>query len=145
MPIPTLPLFLIVIVGFPAFLPIVKNWFINFSKEAMNSDDAAKAIIIGKAKIEAGTLYLWEDQDIVSMAAIARPTRNGITVNYVYSPPEYRGKGYASSCVASMSERMLKHYDFCSLFTDMKNPTSNKIYQKMGYYPIKEFREIHFL
>ncbi|MFT5763142.1 MAG: putative GNAT family acetyltransferase, partial [Saprospiraceae bacterium] len=126
-------------------LPLMGQWFIDFSKEAMNQVDDAATKIIAKEKIESETLYLWEDKAPVSMAAVARPTKNGITVNYVYTPPGHRGKGYASNCVSVMSKLMLKRYKFCCLFTDMANPTSNRIYQQIGYYPIAEFRVLGFL
>lgn len=125
-------------------LPIVEQWIIDFALAAMNSSNPEKSKAIASAKIETGQIYLWEDQIPVSMAAVARPTRNGITVNYVYTPPEHRGKGYASNCVYAMSEKMLEAYKFCCLFTDETNPTSNKIYQAMGYYPVAEFYEIKF-
>ena len=42
-----------------------------------------------------------------------------------------------------MSAQMLaRGYQFCMLFTDLANPTSNKIYQEIGYYKIEEFVEI---
>ncbi len=126
-------------------LPILEEWCFNFMKEAMGHADKTAAKTLTKSKIEMGTLYVWENEALVSMAGVARPTQNGITVNYVYTPSEYRGKGYASNCVAAMSKLMLEQYKFCCLFTDMSNPTSNRIYQDMGYYPIAEFREIRFL
>ena len=127
-------------------LPILSEWFFNFSKEAMNNTpDKFEIAEMAKAKINTGMLYLWEDQKVVSMAAAARPTRNGITVNYVYTPPKHRGHGYASNCVAGMSKLLLEKHKYCCLFTDATFPTSNKIYSDMGYYLIEEFREIFFL
>ncbi len=61
-------------------------------------------------------------------------------VNLVYTPPELRGKGYATNCVAALSQKLLDDgYKFCSLFTDLSNPTSNDIYSKIGYNPIADF------
>ncbi|BCB04352.1 GNAT family N-acetyltransferase [Bacillus sp. KH172YL63] len=80
---------------------------------------------------------LWEvDGRPVSMARGARKTENGITVNFVYTPPEYRKKGYASSVVADLSRLLLKEHSFCTLYTDLENPTSNKIYMEIGYKPV---------
>jgi predicted GNAT family acetyltransferase len=63
----------------------------------------------------------------------------------VYTPPEWRGKGYASACVAALSQLCLDSgYQFCMLYTDLANPTSNSIYQKIGYQPIGESREYRF-
>jgi predicted GNAT family acetyltransferase len=79
------------------------------------------------------------------MAFRSRPTLTGISIGSVYTPPEWRGKGYASACVAALSQLCLDSgYRFCMLFTDLSNPTSNKIYQQIGYRPIGESREFRF-
>jgi len=33
---------------------------------------------------------------------------------------------------------------FCALFTDLANPTSNRIYHKIGYRPVCDFDEYVF-
>lgn len=79
------------------------------------------------------------DGKLVSVAAKTRPTKNNITVNFVYTPKEERKKGYASNCVAALSQRMLDEaYKTTTLYTDLANPTSNKIYQEIGYEQIAE-------
>lgn len=81
-----------------------------------------------------GIIFLWEDGQPVSMAAKMRPTDKGMTVGYVYTPPELRRKGYATSCVAELSRNILQSgKEFCMLYTDLANPTSNSIYKKIGY------------
>jgi hypothetical protein len=58
----------------------------------------------------------------------------------VYTPPELRRRGYASHCVAELSRALLAEgYDFCALFTDLANPTSNHIYQEIGYRPVCDY------
>jgi uncharacterized protein len=82
-------------------------------------------------------LYFWEAEGKpVSMARGGRWTDNGITVNFVYTPEPYRKKGYASAVVAGLSSKLLQKYKFCTLYTDLENPTSNKIYMEIGYVPI---------
>ena len=87
------------------------------------------------------TLYLWElHREIVSMAAAGRRTRSGIAINLVYTPKGLRRHGYATSCVAELSQRLLDlGYQFCTLFADLANPISNSIYQKIGYQPIGDY------
>lgn len=79
--------------------------------------------------------YLWvKDNAPVSMAQAIRPTKNGISVAGVFTPHDQRGNGYASAVVAHLSQKMLDNgKKFCMLYTDLNNPTSNKIYQKIGY------------
>ncbi len=93
---------------------------------------------IYRYRISAKKLYVLEDDGIpVSMAGYTREMQTAIGVAFVYTPPYYRGKGYASSCVAQISQMALdKGYTKCVLYTDLLNPTSNSIYQKIGYVPI---------
>ena len=96
--------------------------------------------------IEAGLLGVWDDDGAVSMASSNRPTPNGTSINLVYTPPERRGRGYASACVAALSGRQLDAGKrFCTLFTDRANPTSNAIYRRIGFRPIADFAEVRFL
>ena len=80
-------------------------------------------------------LYVLEDEGVpVSMAGFTREMQTAIGVAFVYTPPYYCGKGYATSCVAQISQIALdKGYTKCVLYTDLLNPTSNSIYQKIGY------------
>ena len=59
--------------------------------------------------------------------------------------PEHRGRGYASGCVAALSQAMLdRGKRFCALYTDLSNPISNKIYQNVGYRPIVDCSMVSF-
>jgi uncharacterized protein len=80
-------------------------------------------------------LYVLEvDGMPVSMAGFTREMQTAIGIAFVYTPPYYRQKGYASSCVAQISQIALdKGFTKCVLYTDLLNPTSNSIYRKIGY------------
>lgn len=68
------------------------------------------------------------------MAGVVAHTPHGARIGYVYTPPEWRGRGYASACVAGLSQRVLDSgRRFCFLYTDLSNPTSNALYQRIGY------------
>jgi predicted GNAT family acetyltransferase len=86
-------------------------------------------------RILSKNVYILEDNGIpVSMAEFTREMQTAVGVALVYTPPYYRGRGYASSCVAQISQIALdKGYTRCVLYTDLLNPTSNSIYQKIGY------------
>jgi hypothetical protein len=83
-------------------------------------------------------LYVLEvDGNPVSMAGFTRTMQNCIGIAFVYTPPYFRGRGYATSCVAQVSQLALEMgYKKCVLYTDLLNPTSNSIYMKIGYTPI---------
>lgn len=86
-------------------------------------------------RLSSKKLFVLEiDGKPVSMAGFTREMQTAIGVAYVYTPPYYRGKGYASSCVAQISQIALdKGFTKCVLYTDLLNSTSNSIYQKIGY------------
>ena len=91
-------------------------------------------------------LYILEHEGTpVSMAQMNREMQTVCGVGQVYTPPYFRGKGYASSCVAAVSTLILERgFTKCVLYTDLANPTSNSIYQKIGYKPICDSLEIKF-
>ena len=75
------------------------------------------------------------------MAAVPRRTPWSSAVSLVYTPPALRGNGFASATVAALSQRELDAgMRWCSLFTDLANPTSNHIYAEVGYRPAADFR-----
>ena len=88
-----------------------------------------------------GGIVFWEDGGaVVSMAGFGGRTPNGIRIGPVYTPPELRGRGYASALTAAVTQRLLdRGRRFCFLFTDLANPTSNSIYQRIGYEPVSDF------
>jgi predicted GNAT family acetyltransferase len=84
--------------------------------------------------VDGGSVYLWEDSRPVSMAAHMRDTSDSAFIGMVYTPPHLRGKGYATACVAALSQRLLEDgYPSCALYADCANPHSNKIYRALGY------------
>jgi uncharacterized protein len=127
-------------------VPLIADWMEKFQVEALGRLEAPDTLKAAKSRIATGDIYVWEiDNTVVTMASRARPTTHGCTVNMVYTPPELRGKGYASACVALLSQHLLDSgYDFCTLFTDLANPTSNSIYQKIGYVGVADFAEYRF-
>jgi len=96
--------------------------------------------------IEEGVIYLWEyPESPVCMVVKGRPTEHGMSVTLVYTPPELRRNGYATACVAGVCREILKSgYAFCTLYTDLSNPTSNSIYMKIGFKPVCDSVEYGF-
>lgn len=89
-------------------------------------------------RISTKKIYVLEVEGVpVSMAGYTREMQTAIGVAFVYTPPYNRGKGYASSIVAQISQMALDNgFSRCVLYTDLSNPTSNSIYQKIGYKPV---------
>ncbi|MCC5892528.1 GNAT family N-acetyltransferase [Exiguobacterium sp.] len=124
----------------PAERPLLEQWYNAFAHEnGLDRSDKDKVSRVVQAMVDNGDAYVWEvDGKTVSCAKKSRPTENGVTVSFVYTVPERRGNGYGRSIVAELSRELLKTKRFCTLYTDLTNPTSNKIYQEVGYEPIME-------
>ena len=132
----------------PQEADLVARWLFEFSEESLpiveRKSLAERRVHAAKA-IENRMVYLWVvDKKPVSVAHISRPTQNGISLGAVYTPKPLRKKGYASAVVAHLSQTMLDTgKKFCVLYTDIANPTSNKIYQDIGYREVSDSK--HFL
>ncbi|MRB21390.1 GNAT family N-acetyltransferase [Bacillus thuringiensis] len=116
-------------------LPVIEKWIYQFCEDVNLPTTKEEAEQTAHTLITNHRLFGLEiDGKLVSVAAKTRPTKNNITINFVYTPKEERKKGYASNCVAALSQRMLDEgYKTTTLYTDLANPTSNKIYQEIGY------------
>ena len=127
--------------------PLLLHWWRAFAEEALgestDDDSVAHAVDRRLEAAEAG-VSLWENNRPVSVASFGNPTPNGIRIGPVYTPPEHRRRGYASALVAELSERLLVKRRFCFLFTDLANPTANRIYERIGYRRVCEAAEIVF-
>jgi predicted GNAT family acetyltransferase len=127
---------------------LLVEWYAAFQEEAMGgrtfrpAEDAVEDYL---SRGEDGGLYLWENGEPVSLAGCGSPTPNGIRVGPVYTPPARRGRGYASALTAQLTSLLLSSgRRFCFLFTDLANPTSNRIYQRIGYEPVSDVDEYRF-
>ena len=124
---------------------LVTTWANSFQEEAISSGSRNEPVSDIISRIKKQEIYLWEDNNPVSMAAKSAPTDNGIRINLVYTPPQLRRRGYATTCVASICKSLLDSgYKFCTLYTDLANPTSNSIYKKIGFEEVCDSVEYTF-
>jgi predicted GNAT family acetyltransferase len=122
---------------------LVIQWITDYSAEI--DDPCSDPAQLCQTLLSAGQLFLWHNHHPVSMAGWAGPTPNGIRINSVYTPREFRGRGYASACVAALSQRLLDSgRKFCFLNTDLANPISNRIYERIGYCRVGEAENYSF-
>jgi predicted GNAT family acetyltransferase len=133
----------------PADRALLIAWLEAFLAEALPTsaavEDQAKEVARRERDPDAGFL-LWEHEDSpVAMAGWGGRTPNGIRIGPVYTPPAHRRRGYASVLTAVLSERLLAGgRRSCFLFTDLANPTSNAIYQRIGYRPLGDVDRYRF-
>jgi predicted GNAT family acetyltransferase len=129
---------------------LVLRWWIEFVDDVHRGSgparDRAEESVDHKIASPDGGFLLWEDEgQVVSFAGWGGPTPNGIRVGPVYTPPELRGHGYATTLTAELSRRQLAGgRRFCFLYTDLANPTSNAIYERIGYRRVCESAEFSF-
>ena len=131
--------------GRPSDQKLLEIWMRRFVTEALpdepyEADRMRKAIARRLSGEGPNAYWLWEhDGDVVSWCGHGNPTGRGIRIGPVYTPPEHRGRGYASALVAAQSRWLLDNgYEFCFLYTDLANPTSNAIYERIGYRQVAE-------
>lgn len=128
---------------------VVARWLVAFGREAV-PDDPPIAEPLGVAERWINQVgrrgYLWEVGGVpVSLVGAGGETPRGIRIGPVYTPPEHRGRGYASALTAAASQDQLdRGRRFVFLFTDLANPTSNKIYRAIGYEPVIDMDLLRF-
>ena len=124
-------------------------WLVGFSIDIGDTpdEDGLRQSMSRRLTGEDSGLFIWEvDGQPVSMVGYSGPTPHGIRINAVYTPPEHRRHGYASACTAAVSQWLLDGgRQFCFLFTDLANPTSNHIYQEIGYVPVVDVDQYDFM
>jgi uncharacterized protein len=127
---------------------LLVEWVAAFGREALGEGDASRVAesvddwLAGRGRV----LWLWDDEGPTSLTGVGGRTPHGIRIGPVYTAPELRGRGYASALVAAVSQAQLDAgLRFCFLYTDLANPTSNKIYQAIGYRPITDALRIDFM
>lgn len=128
---------------------LVVNWMIEFQMETLTSElDYEATLKKANRYIEEGRVYLYENDNhqVVSMAVAARKLLHGMAITYVYTPEEYRGKGYAAANMYYLSRELLDQgYEFCTLFVDRKNILTNRAYEKLGYVILEDIYEYRVL
>lgn len=124
-------------------LPLVQDWLDSFLRDAMAHRLDAR--LDGAKRVQRRELALWVDGAPCAMAGYSGRSPNGVRIGYVYTPRELRGRGYASALVARLSSVSLAEgARFCFLYTDLDNPVSNSIYQRIGYMPVEDALDVHF-
>jgi predicted GNAT family acetyltransferase len=129
----------------PEWHGLFADWALAFARDVGEPQDTRADLTPRLQRIiDRGGLWAWVDGEPVSCASATLPAYGAARIATVYTPPELRGRGYAGSCVAAVTQRVLDAGHVPVLFTDLANPTSNKIYQRMGYRAVADVAEYHF-
>lgn len=124
---------------------LIAQWQVEFAAESLPEEEHELGPMTEMVERRLtsggpGGYWLWiDDAQVVSLSGHGGPTGSGIRIGPVYTPPQFRGHGYATSVVAHQSLALLDAgYRFCFLYTDLANPTSNEIYKRIGYHQVAE-------
>jgi GNAT superfamily N-acetyltransferase len=132
--------------------PLVLEWFTAFHVEAdeqagRDPDPASgehntmDSVLV---RIREGVEWLWErpDGEIVHLSGAGLPSYGVSRIGPVFTPKEHRGAGIASYVVGELTRTGLEAGHRMCLFTDQANPTSNKIYEALGYRPVVDMAHL---
>ncbi len=116
-------------------VPTIGEWIEAFHEEATPHDPPVNGIELAEAKIKNNMVFVLERNGVlVSMSCWTRDIETSCCVNLVYTPKALRKQGFASIATAKLTQLLLDSgKSETNLYTDMANPTSNKIYQEIGY------------
>ncbi|MHB8450636.1 MAG: GNAT family N-acetyltransferase [Mycobacteriales bacterium] len=124
---------------------LAERWFLAFQQEA--GDHPVDVAEVVRRRVEGGLLWLWEDGDggPGAMAGRTTPVGGVARVGPVYTPPERRRHGFGTAVTAACTADALRvGAAEVVLFTDLANPTSNAIYQQIGYRPVSDRKIVRF-
>jgi uncharacterized protein len=130
---------------------LLLDWWHAFTVEALRDHEPDRERLLRSLDYRLtdpdGGIALWEHEGRpVSAVGYGSPTPTGIRIGPVYTPPRLRGRGYASALTAHVSaEQLASGRSFCFLYTDLANPTSNKIYTAIGYRRVCDSVEYAFV
>ncbi|WP_189599149.1 GNAT family N-acetyltransferase [Streptomyces lateritius] len=120
-------------------IPFAVAWMENFARDIGETGDVDHTPDV-EARVTDRRLHFWEtDEGPVSMASVSRTVAGQARVSPVYTPPGARGRGYAGAVTSAVSRAALDAgAEQVLLFTDLANPTSNALYQRLGYRPVTD-------
>jgi predicted GNAT family acetyltransferase len=120
-------------------------WLNAFKDEAQPAGPNETERVVND-RIGWGGLVLWEHEGRpVSLAGRNRPAAGQARVGPVYTPPGLRGRGFGAAATAAITQAALDDgAEGVVLFTDLANPTSNTLYQRLGYRPISDWAVLRF-
>jgi len=118
---------------------LLAGWFDAFAREAGDPPGQDRRAAVGE-RLGYGGITLWEAGGApVSVAGQTRTVAGMVRVGPVYTPPALRGRGYAGAATAAASQAALDAgVREVVLYTDLANPTSNALYQRLGYLPVED-------
>jgi RimJ/RimL family protein N-acetyltransferase len=131
-------------------VPLIADFIRAFWREVEHSvpeDSRAVALRMAEGRVAEGVFWLWIDESgtPVALAGHTPPTAGMCRIGPVFTPPGLRGHGYAAGATTAATRASLAlGADEVLLFTDLANPISNRLYQRLGYRPVSDRARLEF-
>jgi ribosomal protein S18 acetylase RimI-like enzyme len=122
---------------------LLLSWLPGFEAGAGWAVSDPAAVFVTR-RLAAGEVWIWDDGGPVSMAARTEAVTGVSRIQAVNTPPELRGRGYASAGVAALSASVLAHGLRCVLSASLDNVAANSVYQRLGYQAVSEVVRYRF-
>jgi predicted GNAT family acetyltransferase len=123
---------------------LLTGWEEAFAREA-DVGIGSEAEHVVATRLAEGSQFVWDDDGPVSTLVLSPAIAGTVRIGPVYTSPERRCRGYASSAVAAAARGALAGgAQRCMLFTDLANPTSNMIYATVGFRRFADWEEYAF-
>jgi hypothetical protein len=119
-------------------LDLVVRWLEAFEAEAMSHLPAGVDVEVLRRRLASGEFVLWEDAGTPVSLAAWRTAAGVGRIGPVYTPSEHRRHGYAAAVTSAVTQAILDAGADAMLFTDLANPTSNRVYARLGYRMLTE-------
>jgi predicted GNAT family acetyltransferase len=129
-----------------ADIALAVGWYRDFQDDTGTSGGELEMMV--RERIRGGRLWLWEDGSgtPVSLAGRTAAAAGVSRVAPVYTPAEARRRGYGAAVTAACTaDALTTDASEVVLFTDLANPTSNAIYQGIGFEPLSDRHVVRFV
>ena len=125
----------------PSDVNILSKLSVDFTEEYDgNKKSLADMRMPVHSEMMSRALFVWEHNDIYAMAVeMNRQEFDYPEIGKLFTVAEQRGKGYSSSLLFKLTEKILLKHTFCMLYTDGNNTASNLACNKVGYTPVANY------
>lgn len=123
-------------------LTLLCEWMVAFLSEIGDPTNEVAAYV--ERRIAAGEIWIWIDGEVRCMSAATAPAIGVSRVQYVYTPPSNRRRGYAEALVRNLTGHLRRRGLLPILFTQLHNASSNAIYRRVGYQAVAELIRYRF-
>lgn len=124
---------------------LLVDWLDRFVEETGTRGGDSREAVADRLSFGGLTLWVTPDGERVSLGGQTRAAAGAVRIGPVFTPPEERGRGFAGAVTAAVSRAAEESgAEMVLLFTDLANPATNRLYQRIGYAPVEDRRVLRF-